>query len=377
MSQTTPSSAVPGWCLRFQSGALRGRTIALRPGLNVIGSSGECEVMLPGGDVLPRHLALSVGELVVSVQKLGTASARVNGEEMAQPRRSLVAGDVVSIGDIDVQLDRSYPVQEQPDDRMFAWSESVLPGAAPAPTAYKPPPQRLHYRIAGAMLGLAAIGLVALAMYDGGHARGAAPGMVDLAEVERLIADYPEVEAVAVPGGQIALRGYVESRARRTALHQAMQGYGQGVAVHVHTAEDMVEQARQYVSDPGVAIAYAGRGRLVISGTVDDDAVREKVRRLAEDLHPNVLVSDKLRYLPKPQKEEDDTSARWAAWQNILPARMVGITDDGNGLRHIQLSNGSRYYEGSVLRSGAELKRIETDSLVLSGGKDAQQQEGE
>ena len=47
---------------------------------------------------------------------------------------------------------------------------------------------------------------------------------------------------------------------------------------------------------------------------------------------------------------------------------MVSITEDGNGLRHIQLSNGSRYYEGSVLRSGAELKRIDADGLVLSGG---------
>lgn len=375
MSQS-PTQATPGWCLRFQSGALRGRTMALRPGLNVIGSSGECEVMLPGGDVLPRHLALSVGELVVSVQKLGTASARVNGEEMAQPRRSLVAGDVVSIGDIDVQLDRSYPVQEQPDDRMFAWSESVLPGASAPASPQRPPPARMHYRVAGALLGLAAIGLVVLVLHEGGRgARGAADDGVSLVEVEQLIADYPEVEAVAAPGGQVALRGYVESRARKAALQQAMQAHGRGVAVNVHTAEEMVEQARRYVSDPGVAIAYAGRGRLVVSGTVDDDAVREKVRRLTEDLHPNVLVSDKLQYLPKPRKEEDDTSARWAAWQNILPARMVGITDDGNGLRHIQLSNGSRYYEGSVLRSGAELKRIETDSLVLSEGNDAQREE--
>ena len=52
----------------------------------------------------------------------------------------------------------------------------------------------------------------------------------------------------------------------------------------------------------------------------------------------------------------------------VTVARMVSITEDSNGLRHIQLSNGNRYYEGSVLRSGAELKSIDADGLVLSGG---------
>ncbi|HJS04924.1 MAG TPA: FHA domain-containing protein, partial [Variovorax sp.] len=108
-----------GWCLRFLSGAVKGRTIALKPGINVLGSGGECEVMLPGGDVLPRHLVFTVGELVVSMQRLGTASARLNGEEMQQPRRSVVAGDIVSVGQIDFQLDRSYPAAVQ-EDRMFA-----------------------------------------------------------------------------------------------------------------------------------------------------------------------------------------------------------------------------------------------------------------
>jgi len=132
----------------------------------------------------------------------------------------------------------------------------------------------------------------------------------------------------------------------------------------------MVEQARRYVGDPGVAVTYAGQGRLVLTGTVEDSAVRQKIRRLGEDLHPSVLVSDKVQYREKSQPDNAgaDQRARWDAWQSVLPARMVGITDDGSGLRHIQLSNGSRYYEGSVLKSGAELKQIDANGLVLSGG---------
>jgi type III secretion protein D len=140
----------------------------------------------------------------------------------------------------------------------------------------------------------------------------------------------------------------------------------------VVSAEEMVEQARRFVSDPGVTIAYAGSGRLVVSGTVEDDAVRQQIRRLSEDLHPMVLVSDKVTYRPKTARSNDegaDARAQWAAWQNMLPARMVGITEDANGLKHIQLANGTRYYEGALLKSGAELTRIDADGLVLSGGQ--------
>jgi hypothetical protein len=53
-----------------------------------------------------------------------------------------------------------------------------------------------------------------------------------------------------------------------------------------------------------------------------------------------------------------------------LPARIVGVTDDGNGSRYIQLANGSRYYEGSVLRSGTRLDRIDGSHLHLGTGRD-------
>ncbi|REM27290.1 forkhead-associated protein, partial [Mycobacterium tuberculosis] len=70
-------------------------------------------------------------------------------------------------------------------------------------------------------------------------------------------------------------------------------------------------------------------------GTVEDAAVRQKIRRLGEDLHPSVLVSDKVQYREKPAAEPKETDLRtqWDGWQSVLPARMVSITEDGNGLR--------------------------------------------
>lgn len=370
---TTPpprtGTAQAGWCLRFLNGALRGRTLALKPGPNLVGSSGECEVMLPGGDVLPQHLLFQVGELVVSVQKLGAAEAQLNGEAMQQPRRSVVAGDVLRVGTVEFQLDRVY-VAPAAEDPMFAGPESVLPGSE------EPPPApvraaRLPMRWVGAGLGVAALlgmaGVLAWGDSDAAHR----PRGTDLRAVEQVVAAYPEVETVAGPGGTVSVRGYVESRERRAALQEALARVSTGVTLSVASADEMVEQARRFVSDPAVTIAYAGQGRLVVSGTVEDDAVRQQIRRLGEDLHPLVLVSDKVTYRPKPVRDDvDDSAARaqWAAWQDVLPSRMVGITEDANGLRHIQLANGNRYYEGSLLRSGAELQRIDTDGLVLRGG---------
>jgi hypothetical protein len=82
------------------------------------------------------------------------------------------------------------------------------------------------------------------------------------------------------------------------------------------------------------------------------------------------MVSDKVQYRPAPPRDKDAAArAQWAAWQELLPARLVSITESSDGMRSIQLANGNRYYEGSVLRSGAELQRIDAGGLVLSGGK--------
>ena len=57
---------------------------------------------------------------------------------------------------------------------------------------------------------------------------------------------------------------------------------------------------------------------------------------------------------------------QWAAWQKVLPSRMVSITDDGQGLRYIQLANGNVYFEGAVLKSGDELANLSPDRAAAA-----------
>jgi type III secretion system YscD/HrpQ family protein len=367
MAMASSTSVVPGWCLRFRGGAMNGRMLILKAGPNVVGSSGDCDIVLPGHEVLPRHLVFNVGELVVSLQKVSTAAVRLNGEEMRQTRRSLAVGDLVTVGEIELQVERSYPAAE-PHDPMFAEPGSAVSGGA-LPERSQPAARRPPAFWAGmALLVLAVAGLLSLWMDDDAP-RAEARG-VSLAEIEQAVAPFREVEVAATPGGSLSIRGFVESPLRRQALQQALQRFGNRVNVKVYAADELVEQAQRYLAEPGVAIAYAGQGRLIVSGTGDEGTVREKVRRLSEDLHPAVIVLDKLHYRTASQTDKDaEQRAQWAAWQALLPARLVSITAGDEGLRSIQLANGSRYYEGAVLKSGAELEHIDAGGLVLREGK--------
>lgn len=352
------------WCLRFLSGALKGRTITLRAGHSTLGSAGDCEVMLPGGEVQPHHLRFHVGDLIVSVQRLGDAPARVNGDELAQQRKSLLAGDIVSVGQIELELDRHFTER---DDPMFEWSQSMLADDEPEPTKAAPAARSSgRAKVAAGVLAVA--GLAAAAAWSSWHVPRDEHAGLNVAELQKTLTPFPEVEVMAVPGGQFAVKGYVESRMRRHDLEQALQRFGPRVTLNVMTAEDMVEQARRFVSSPGVAMTYAGHGQLIVSGTADDEEVRERIRRLAQDLHPTVLVTDKVQYRPAASPKAVDAVAQWSSWQGQLPARMVSITEDDSGTRFIQLANGSRYYEGSVLRSGSELRGIGVDRLTIEGG---------
>ncbi|HEY9066314.1 MAG TPA: FHA domain-containing protein, partial [Burkholderiaceae bacterium] len=226
---TTPHdrsvATAPGWCLRFLSGAMKGRTIALRPGQNVVGSNGECDIMLPGSDVLPRHLVFTAGELVVAVQKLGSGALQLNREEMQAARRSLVAGDVVTVGQIELQLERSYPAVES-QDPMFAAPDSVLPGDAMPAARAAATGRGAGFWAGAALLVLACAGLLGVALWAGGDgmpARGGATAT--LADVEKALAPFGEVEAVAAPGGHVVVKGFVESRLRKQALQQALQPF--------------------------------------------------------------------------------------------------------------------------------------------------------
>jgi type III secretion system YscD/HrpQ family protein len=372
------------WCLRFLSGAARGGTIALDRGENLVGSGSDCRVLLAGSDAHPRHLIVHVGELAVALQRIGDAPVRLNGDEVTQRRRSLVPGDEIKVGSFRLQLNRSYAPLATTTDTGFA--ESILCEDAQLLDTLRPAPRRsgTDRRAAVLVMMCASLALAGWAAWPGAQDRADAPRGPDAAAVQRALAGFSEVEVVTLPGGQFMVRGYVETRTRRQALQSAVEPLGRRVGVSVHAVDEVVEQARRYVGNSAISLSYQGQGRIVLSGVSDDPALRKRIRQLGEDLQPAVLVTDRVRYRDDAlardgsrrapseaaQAAQAAQSAQWAAWQAELPARIVGVTDDGNGTRYIQLANGSRYYEGSVLRSGTRLDRIDGSHLQLGTGRD-------
>ena len=374
----TPSS---GWCLRFLTGAAKGRTIALERGENLVGSGSDCGVMLAGSDARPRHLIVQVGEFAVVLQRIGDAPVRLNGDEVTQRRRSLMAGDEIEVGKFRLQLDRVYTPLAAPEDAGFA--ESILCEDAHLLEPARPAPRQAGSgrHVAVIVMLCVSLALAAWAAWPGAQDGAGAVQGPDAAAIQRAISGFDEVEVLTLPGGQFMVRGYVETRTRRLALQSAVEPFGRRVSVSVHAVDEVVEQARRYVGNPAIAMSYQGQGRIVLSGTSDDPGLRKRIRQLGEDLQPAVLVTDRVRYGDEThgrtgsrraaaQATQAAQAAQWAAWQAELPARIVGVTDDGTGTRYIQLANGSRYYEGSVLRSGTRLDRIDGSHLQLGTGRD-------
>ena len=365
----TPSTPRLDWCVRFQKGALKGRTIALRRGDNILGSAGDCEVMLPAGDAQPHHLLIHVGELAVSLQRLGDAAFALNGAEVQRARRGAMPGDVIRVGSLELQLE---PVQVPVDAPDSMFDDDDPPAADAMPGDVPPRPRGASFWVGVALLLVAIVGLVGVTL-GANSAAALSPGSaaMNLESVERAVAPFPEVQVEAAGGNRLAVKGFVESRMRLQELGRALQRFGPGVVVDVQSAQELVDQATHYVDDPGVAISYAGHGRLVASGSARDDAVRTRLRRLGEELHPLASLSDKVAYraaAPAASAVPEASAAQWNAWQDLLPSRLVGITADDDGLSYIQLANGNRYYEGSVLKPGVELQRIGPDGLVVARG---------
>ena len=188
------------------------------------------------------------------------------------------------------------------------------------------------------------------------------------AYLEKVLRDYPDVEVTASPGGRLGLKGYVETAARLKALREDVRKAAPQAAMQVHVAEDLVEQATRFIGDPSVSVMYAGKGRLMAAGSVEGGAARERIKQLNNDWQPAAFIEDKLsqRQPQAPQESKAAADAQAVAfWQSQLPSRLVSVTEGDGGLRHVQLANGHRYFEGSQLKSGAELKRIDADALDI------------
>lgn len=355
------SSKAP-WSVAFLSGPLYGRRLALKLGENWIGSAAQCDVIVPDREMAPRQLRLSVGHIAVSVQNIGGGDALLNGATLGATRRALREGDVVEIGALRLGI---VPVASS--HARMAGADQPRTHAALARLAAKPWTAWVASRRFVAGLGVL-WGLLAL---SGGAylAMGATdPFWFHASATERLNAvaaalrDYPEARVKVTTDGFV-VSGYVGSLSDRDRLQRIAQSFPHTAVGDVYVVDELLGSARLYFSDTPLTVNYGGHGRLLIGGA-GSRALQQRVANFSKDAQPALQVIDRVAYA-------DDASAPAAhppAPGNVPD--IVGVYDDGLGTRFIETGDGARYFEGSRLPGGLEVRHIGSERVIFARGTD-------
>jgi ribosome-associated protein YbcJ (S4-like RNA binding protein) len=352
------------WRLQFLRGPQHGRSVLLRQGENWIGSGADCEIVLADNDVEAKQLLLQVGDIAASIRNIGTTEVKINGEPLARQRRSLVPGDVLSMGKIQFEIDQVSAAEEAAD--MLEPAEQVTDASSEANPQQTPEtiPRPFMHRLMAAYGGVASVvGVLLLAVgiftWAGGwgDARNGEHTQAErIRELQQALTRYPEL-VLRAAGGRVTVSGYVSSGEERRQVQDLVQRSGTGAVADVHVVGDLLARARQYFSDTQLSIAYDGQGHVVISGTADRESVWQRVRNFAEDIRSVAEVVDKVQY-ELPQQAAASGPAQ-------IPA-FVGVYLSEDGARYLQTASGARYFEGARLQDGSEVVSIALDEVLFT-----------
>lgn len=362
-AQASASAAKAPWSLSFLSGPLSGRTLALKLGDNWVGSAAQCDVIVPERELAPRQLRLSVGQIAVSVQNVGQGEATLNGAPLDTTRRALRHGDIVEIGALRLGI-------------VPATQARVLAPAAPAPaergrlTRWVAAPWTAWMASRRFVVGLGVLwGVLVLA--GGAYlAIGATdPFWFQASATERMqtvtaaLHDYPEATVKPTSTGFI-VSGYVNTLSDRDRLQRIVQTFPQTTVGDVYVIDELLGSARLYFSDTPLTVTYGGHGTLLVGGA-GNHSLQERVANFAKDARPALQVIDRVAYAgAQPQ-------AKPAAPPLVgnVPD-IVGVYDDGLGTRFVETADGARYFEGSRLPGGLEVRHIGNDRVIFARGAD-------
>jgi type III secretion protein D len=123
--------------------------------------------------------------------------------------------------------------------------------------------------------------------------------------------------------------------------------------------------ARLYFSATPLTVTYGGHGTLLIGGS-GGRSLQQRVANFAKDARPALQVIDRVAYAGAPPAVAPKKAPPTAG---DVPD-IVGVYDDGAGTRFIETSDGARYFEGSRLPGGLEVRSIGSDRVIFARGPD-------
>jgi type III secretion protein D len=362
-----PASDRSPWKLCFLSGPLYGRAMPLRMGTNVVGSAPTCEIIVPDSSVAPRQLMFDVGGIAVSVR-----------------RRSVVPGDVITLGAIRIGIERAgtirMPTVAAEGVRAQATAAEHLPSWLPAAAARwvarwsGKAGRGRTWLFAGIALWLAvalAGGMVAFAGPDGwsGWSIWGRDPAARAQQVRHALGDPAEIAVAPATDGTLRVTGYVPTEPDREALLARARAMTEVSVGEVYVVSELLAAAQQYFSaggtsgTAGLSVAYGGQGRIVVSGTADRAQAWQRIRNYARDARPAVEVVDRVAWDgPAPPTVVVETPRA-----DGLPA-IVGTYEDEDGTRFVQTKDGQLYFEGARVKGDLQVKSIASDGVVLDRG---------
>jgi hypothetical protein len=361
------ASAITGnhatWRLLFVAGPQRGRAVQLQRGENWIGSSPECAIVVASDDIAAKQILLSVGDIAVSIRNAGDAEVRLNGAPLDRQRRSISPGDIVTLAKVKFEIDRVLPgelhsgpgTSERAAD--YAWQKAMTPATGTSTARAVWGRLRTSW---GAWAVLAGLCLVSVGVF---------PGVVDgdspaddmrarderTVALQRTLAPYPNVAVRDDKAGQLAVAGYVINAEERRRVQELVRQSSLPASFDVHVASDVLNRARQFFSGTALSVDYDEARNIVISGTVGQAALAQRIKNFIADMHGTVSVVDKVQYkLERPIASSPRTP---------LPTVVGVFVERAGGTRWIQTADGARYQEGSQLNGGLQVVRITLDQV--------------
>ncbi|WP_116136850.1 FHA domain-containing protein [Trinickia diaoshuihuensis] len=351
------------WSLTFLSGPLSGRTLALKVGENWVGSGAQCDVIVPDRELAPRQLRLSVGHIAVSVQNVGGGDATLNGVALDTTRRALRHGDVVEIGSLKLGI---VPAAEPRPQAALEASQSAgtrLGRWAAAPWAAWMASRRfvIGLCVSWGVLALAGGAYLAIGATDPFWFQASATERMQ--QVQQALRDYPEVNVRPTNTGFV-VSGYVNALSDRDRLQRIVQTFPQTTVGDVYVIDELLGSARLYFSDTPLTVTYGGHGTLLVGGTANR-ALQQRVANFTKDARPALQVIDRVAYAGAPEVAQKKAPPIAGSVPDI-----VGVYDDGLGTRFIETADGARYFEGSKLPGGLEVRQIASDRVIFARGPD-------
>ncbi len=289
------------WLLKVIAGPHQGAEIGLYAGKTLIGSDGECDVVLHDVLVATQHLELELSDSGMVAAPLG-GRVYTNGKRIREARQAVPEFGFISIGGTHLvvgsaegkwpllsaadvpELEKEAPPPPEPEKveeaspaeaaTATATSTMVKPVAGTtvvvAP-AEKPAPSRL-----GPLVGIAA-GVVLLmgwaVVYQNFKSGDSPKAHVDDTPLERaraVVEDFGVLGSVKVEeaGGRISAAGYVDTEAKQRELQAAFRGAVPGMRTKIYSLEKIATSARSLVESRRLPLTVSSlsEGKLKVTG---------------------------------------------------------------------------------------------------------------